>query len=474
MSLKSSDIWFNGPVRDAITLVSQKNCVFLVYIYDDSEKTNKLNAVFEDEKVVEAMRNNTVAFSMKTDSEDTKMFSQYYPVQTVPILYFIKQGTIKDFGTETISAQEIVDKIDASNKIQPVTLTTAPTQPTYSESTLAESSTTSSSDDKKIEMQKQLEKVRKERMERERKEAKEREIKRRNESKAMQEAQQNRMDKENKVYFDRIKKERQEDEAHKRKVREQIARDRAEKNQRSTEKQRSGAEEPVQHSHVKASSSQSHEWSNLSIRQLDGSSIRHPFKATDTLGLVHEWIQQNRTDDIHTPYKLSSLFPTRLFTEADNKTILRDLNLCPSATIVMKPVKASTSIASSFSSSTGIARYFISAYDFVYGLLLMLFNMFSSILTSMFPAHGMRPINAPNQTHSQPSLSHPLRGGQRLGGEGLSGSDSSSIQTNHSSSQTQKRSNPYKTRINTLQDDEADEDKEKKRPTYNGNSVNHE
>lgn len=25
--------WFSGPVKDAITLVSEKNCVFLVYIY---------------------------------------------------------------------------------------------------------------------------------------------------------------------------------------------------------------------------------------------------------------------------------------------------------------------------------------------------------------------------------------------------------------------------------------------------------
>lgn len=33
------------------------------------------------------------------------------PIQTVPILYFIKQGTIKDFDTETITKQELLDKI---------------------------------------------------------------------------------------------------------------------------------------------------------------------------------------------------------------------------------------------------------------------------------------------------------------------------------------------------------------------------
>lgn len=35
------------------------------------------------------------------------------------------------------------------------------------------------------------------------------------------------------------------------------------------------------------------------------------------------------------------------------------------------------------------------------------------------------------------------------------------------------RRNPYATRVNTLHDEDGSED-EDKRPTYNGNSVNHE
>lgn len=66
---------------------------------------------------------------MEKDSENATLFGQlcksnytalsiYYsddstidPIQTVPILYFIKQGTIKDFDTETITKQGILDKI---------------------------------------------------------------------------------------------------------------------------------------------------------------------------------------------------------------------------------------------------------------------------------------------------------------------------------------------------------------------------
>lgn len=133
-------------------------------------------------------------------------------------------------------------------------------------------------------MQKQLEQVRKERAEREKEDAKDREIKRRQEAKMLQEAQQSRVDKENKIYFEKIKKERQEDEAHRKRVREQIARDRAEKiAQRNAEKQRQNSTFTTLPTDEGASSSSlnddsRHAYSNLNIRQLDGSNIRHQFE----------------------------------------------------------------------------------------------------------------------------------------------------------------------------------------------------
>lgn len=39
------------------------------------------------------------------------------PIQTVPILYFIKQGTIRDFAIETITGQEVIDKVRAINQV---------------------------------------------------------------------------------------------------------------------------------------------------------------------------------------------------------------------------------------------------------------------------------------------------------------------------------------------------------------------
>lgn len=134
-------------------------------------------------------------------------------------------------------------------------------------------------------MQQQLEQVRKERAEREKQDAKDREIKRRQEAKMLQEAKQSRVDKENKIYFEKIKKERLDDEAHRKKVREQIARDRAEKiAQRNSEKQRQNLTSPSATAPTEEGGSSSsfnnnnHVYSNLNIRQLDGSNIRHQFE----------------------------------------------------------------------------------------------------------------------------------------------------------------------------------------------------
>ncbi|KAL0145963.1 hypothetical protein V8B55DRAFT_1466789 [Mucor lusitanicus] len=498
-----SDIWFDGPIAEAISLVAEKQCVFLVYIHDESEKTNTLNDTLKDEQVTKAIRESTVAVAMERNSENAALFGQYYPIQAVPILYFIKQGTIRDFGIETLTSQEIIDKINAVNQIStvpaqqpasvaPATPVPAPQPPANDTTHTVDTASTSNTDTtrkaeqndeinaKKAEMQRQLEQVRKERAEREKQEAKDREIKRRQEAKMLQEAQQSRVDKENKIYFEKIKKERQEDEAHKKKVREQIARDRAEKiAQRNAEKQRQNstlssttllAEEGTSSSSSLSNSSSHHVYSNLNIRQLDGSNIRHQFEAASTLSEVRHWIQENRTEDAKKPYKLSSQFPTRLFTEADDATTLKDLNLCPSATIIMKPLKAgSSSVRSAISGGNngGVTGYIYSAFDFVYGVVIALINLLTGLLATLFPTNGMSPADVPASQHQQPLIRN-MRGGQRLGGEGVSAESSATA----SSSAAQKR-NPYATRVNTLHDEDDSED-EDKRSTYNGNSVNHE
>ncbi|KAI9246581.1 hypothetical protein EDC94DRAFT_388431 [Helicostylum pulchrum] len=477
--MTDQDIWFSGPVGDAITLVGQRNCVFLVYIYDDSEKTQTLNATLKDEHVVAAIKEYSVALSMEKSSENATMFGQFYPIQSVPIVYFIKQGTIRDFGIETMSSEEVVEKLiyvnemvtpqpspvsaqvseqSATNAPPPVNIP-ASIPPVSVPSSIPNAQSSSNAEEtkaKKEELQKQLENLRKERAERDKQDAKEREIKRRQEAKLLQEAKQDRVDKENKKYFDQIKKERLEDEAHRKKVREQIAKDRAEKiAQRNAEKQRS-PEINVASSAEFSTSNANHDYSNLNIRQLDGTNIRSKFEASTTLSTVREWINQNRTDDKRKPFKLSSQFPNRLFTEQDDDTTLTNLNLCPSATIIMKPIKKSSIISNN---QDGMISY---TFNTIYAFIFALFKLITGMFATLFPTNQpqtQQPQQQQNQQIPQP-LFRNLKGGQRLGGESSSSTTEPTI----------KKRNPYATRVNTLEEEDEDE----KRPTYNGNSVNHE
>ncbi|KAG2206696.1 hypothetical protein INT47_003638 [Mucor saturninus] len=494
-----SSVWFDGPVQDAISLVAQRNCVFLVYIHDDSEKTSTLNATLSEPHVIQTIQEHAIALSFEKSSENATLFGQFYPIQTVPILYFIKQGTIKDFGIDTITSDEIVEKIiQVSEMGQPPIVAAVPDQldtpsPATSRTPIlpanepvasAPASVASSSAEitstpapvtaalttetdeikaKKAELQKQLEYVRKERAEREKNEAKAREIKRREEAKLMQEARQSRVDQENKIYFEKIKKEKLQDEAHRKKVREQIATDRAEKmaSQRRERERSSLPHLQQQEVHSNSGNSSNSEFSNLNIRQLNGTNLRNKFEATTTLSHVKDWISQNRTDD-RKPFKLSSQFPTRAFTDEDNDTTLRDLDLCPSATIIMKPLKKSSSLA--LHNRVGIMKHAVNAFDIVYGFLIALINMLTGIFTSLFT--NTPRVAQQQQNQQQQPFVRSLRGGQRLGGEPVTDKGESS-----STDPTVKKRNPYATRVNTLHEDDDDEDK---RSTYNGNSVNHE
>lgn len=57
---------------------------------------------------------------------------------------------------------------------------------------------------------------------------KERELKRRQEGKEMQKTREELENRQNKLYFEKLKKEKKEEEEHRKRIREQIARDRAE------------------------------------------------------------------------------------------------------------------------------------------------------------------------------------------------------------------------------------------------------
>ncbi|CCH40647.1 UBX domain-containing protein 4 [Wickerhamomyces ciferrii] len=80
----------------------------------------------------------------------------------------------------------------------------------------------------------------------------------------------------------------------------------------------------------------SHPKCALSIRLLDGSSLRHEFQNNDTLNVVRKWLDENRTDG-DDPYCFHRTIPRATFGVTDEEKTLDALELTPRSALILKP-----------------------------------------------------------------------------------------------------------------------------------------
>ncbi|RCH79907.1 hypothetical protein CU098_007499, partial [Rhizopus stolonifer] len=99
-------IWFSGPVVEAVKQASLGITVYLSTV-DDSEHSKHLDATFQNAELLDLLKRKAIALKLKKDSEDAKMFGQLCKNST--------QGTIKDFGTQDMRSQDIINKLQAAS-----------------------------------------------------------------------------------------------------------------------------------------------------------------------------------------------------------------------------------------------------------------------------------------------------------------------------------------------------------------------
>ncbi|KAF9427776.1 hypothetical protein BGZ94_004158 [Podila epigama] len=205
----------------------------------------------------------------------------------------------------------------------------------------------------------------------EREAAKKRELERRTSSKVLSNAQRELTEKQSKKLRDQIEKDKREEAEYKKRVKQALEEDKA---RRKAEREKAQAalaasqsssslnsprdpqQYPAEHdlpspqivraqnsglleARNDAAPALACETSRLNIRLFDGSSIRNTFKATDSLEQVRKWINEAKGDE--NAYNIVQLIPSRTFT--DETKMLRDLELCPSATLVLKKITSTSS-----------------------------------------------------------------------------------------------------------------------------------
>lgn len=401
--------WFQGAIPAAIASAKRSGAVFVVFVAGDDEQSTQMAASWEDEKVIEASSNSFVAIKIDTKSEACLQFSQIYPVVCVPSSFFIgDSGVPLEVIAGSVSADELVTRIHKVQQMHSLKDGTSVENGSPSESSvstpsasfepnstsgnveLCEAPPTSDSksesatggegsghatssqepsgcsnqrpeEDLTIRVERLTKKL-EERREEKRKEEEQREIKkeieRRKTGKEMLDYKRKQEEELTKRMLEERNREKAEDRAARERIKQQIALDRAEraarfaKTKEEVEAARAAALQTKQAEMEMKRDSVAKGRSTIAriqFRLPDGSSFTNQFPSDAPLEEARQFAAQT-VGNTYGNFSLATMFPRREFTKEDYKKKLLDLELAPSASVVLLPAgRPATSIVHSSS-----------------------------------------------------------------------------------------------------------------------------
>ncbi|KFW63600.1 UBX domain-containing protein 4, partial [Pygoscelis adeliae] len=375
------------------------SCVCCILAGEDEQST-EMAARWEDEKVTEAASDGFVAIKIDTKSEACLQFSQIYPVVCVPSSFFIGDNGIPlEVIAGSVSVEELVTRIHkvkqmhtvkgqplengsqssaprpssqsdgASENTQsravefcdsPESVMTETIRPSADGANLGQASqeAANSSDEQVSDAQpvndltlkveritKKLEERREEkRKEEEQKEIK-KEIERRKTGKEMLEYKRRQEEELTKRMLEERNREKAEEKAARERIRQQIAMDRAEraarfaKSKEEAEAAKAAALQAKQaeiEARKEASQKERSAIARIQFRLPDGSSFTNQFPSEARLEEARQFAAQT-VGNAYGNFSLATMFPRREFTKEDYGKKLLELELAPSASVVLLP-----------------------------------------------------------------------------------------------------------------------------------------
>lgn len=251
---------------------------------------------------------------------------------------------------QTKSETESNNVIKSNAKEEPSTSTKPSELPKGGETT--EASTKELTQEEKIEKARQLIEIqRKQRAEEEERKQREREIERRKIGRDVQKMRQKQQDLEMKLAYDERMKEKAADAAAREKVLQQIALDKLERKRKelALQQQQVSQQNNPESSEPPTSTATV---SKIQFRLPSGNPYVAQFKPTDTLRDLRNYIVEN----IELPFRqfaMSTSFPRRELTPEDDGKTLLELELVPTAVILILPLKNS-SVAATVTSTQDV------------------------------------------------------------------------------------------------------------------------
>jgi len=366
--------WFEGGVREAISAAKAKKTVFVVVVTEQNghEESEKLKTVLEDAEVVDKF-SNMICIRLENGTPTCSQFAAIYPVILIPSIYFIDSSTGVDIeitggvitkeslstsfekvkksvgGVEVPAKEpsENVESVSEASVVKSESSAASSAVPAASSSVSAGQSSLN----ERVERAKQLveqRKMEKERDEQEKEKSKE--VERREIGKAMLERKRMLEEKELRDAAAQRRKDKEEERLAREKVKAQLEQDKLEKRmkfqaEKAAEQElrkenekaalASAAEEAERRAAERATSAR------IQFRLPDGSSQTQLFPSESPLSEVYNFVRTGLTTK-YSSFSLSTTFPRRNLDTLDMNNTLKNLQLAPSATVMVLPTASSS------------------------------------------------------------------------------------------------------------------------------------
>uniref|UniRef100_A0A0N4ZU28 UBX domain-containing protein 4 n=1 Tax=Parastrongyloides trichosuri TaxID=131310 RepID=A0A0N4ZU28_PARTI len=425
-------VWFEGSVADAVSKCKADKALFIVYLHHKFESNNPETSRMEelwtllDPSFFEVPY---VGIKVEENTLPAQQFSSIYKNPICPSVYFIGSDAkpIEIISLiEELDDSMFVDRV--SNAFKKFAVDNGYVETMWSGMTKEE---------KVLHAQKLIKEKKAKKEEMAIIEAKEKELRRRNEGKAMLEAKEKARELELKEAAAAIKRQKEEDMAYKKRILEQMALERKEK-QLEEERRRGLVTEEKSKPVVPKSTPIPTDSCRVQIRFHDGKTLVKEFPSSDKLQVLKEAIINEKK--LTTDFAIIQAYPRKELTEFD-KTFL-DLELTPSAAVLVIPSegKVSLPLIRSKSAHTIIQTYILAP-------MIIILNFIRSFL-------GLSSITSNNvvQNESSPTLT---------GTENISNNES-----NEDESNVRQRGN-----IRFLRNSRGDRSDDDRTETFNGNST---
>ncbi|XP_052421376.1 UBX domain-containing protein 4 [Carassius gibelio] len=368
--------WFEGSIPAAIAAAKERRCVFVVVITGSDDQSTQLMSSWEADSVCEAAQDCCVAIRVDAESETCVQFSQIYPVVCIPSSFFIgENGVPLEVIAGSVTEDELQRRISRVTQMHTQQMSeeranqTPVSEPQAKESLSepmeedgAAGHVTPGEDeplDTKVErITKKLEERREQKKKAEEENELKKEMERRKMGKEVLDFKRQQEEEKTKRLLEERNREKAEERAARERVKQQIALDRADRAARLAQTQLEADTSRTAALQTRATQQEVQReksaFTRIQFRLPDGSSVTNQFPSESRL-LEARQFAAREAGSRYGQFSLATMFPRREFTAEDLERTLLELDLTPSACIVLLPQSRSAVVRSSASGSVWAA-----------------------------------------------------------------------------------------------------------------------